>query len=153
MREALDRRTVLVLACGGLLLVGAGLTYAVVPNEDYRLLVMTTDADTAENATGREADTFAYDELSPGAQSVFRDGQAADGESIVVDARRWPEEFEYGTDTTGHTVVSDGGTRYLVLASQRQCLATLCAVLRALCGAVALVGLAALGLGTRRALE
>lgn len=153
MRGSPDRRTVLLLACGGLLLVSGILAYGAVPGEDYNVAVTPTDADTAENASSRQAETFTYEALPRNAQSVFREGQAAGGEWITVDARRWPGEFEYGTDTMGHTVVTDDGTHYLVLASQEQCLGALCDILRALCGAVALVGLAALGLGARRALE
>ena len=149
----LSRRSVLYVACGVVLLVGGALAYGAVPGEDYRVEVIATDADAAENATSRDADVYAYRELPPNAQSVFREGQAADEETITVDARRWPDEFEYGTDTDGLTVVTDGGTHYLVAASQEECLAALCDILRALCGAIALVGVALVSIGARRAIE
>ncbi|MDS0280496.1 hypothetical protein [Haloarcula onubensis] len=143
----------ILLLCGGLLLAGGALAYGAVPGEDYRVVVTPTDADTAENATSRDADVYAYRELPPNAQSVFREARATDGEAITVDAHRWPDEFEYGTDTEGHTVVTDGGTHYLVVASREQCLAALCDMLRALCGALALVGAALVSSGARRAIE
>jgi len=149
----LSRRSVLYVACGVVLLVGGALAYGAVPGEDYRVEVIATDADAAENATSRDADVYAYRELPSNAQSVFREGQAAGGESITVGPNRWPEEFEYGTDTDGLTVVSDGGTHYLVAASQEECLAALCDILRTLCGAVALVGVALVSIGARRAIE
>lgn len=147
----LSRRAALYIICGGVLLIAGALSYGAVPGEDYRVAVTATDADSAENATGRQVDVYTYDELPPDAQSVFRDGRAAGGELITVDARRWPDEFEYGTDTMGQTVVSDGGTYYLVLAAQEQCLGALCDILRAVCGAVAVIGLATAALGVRRA--
>lgn len=144
-------RAVVLLVVGAVLLVGGALAYDAVPGEDYRVVVTATDIDNPENVTTREVDVYTYAELSPDAQSVFRDGRAADGEAIIVDARRWTDEFEYGTDTDGLTVVTDGETNYLVIASQEQCLGALCDILRVLCGTVALAGAGVLGLGVRRA--
>jgi len=147
----MDSRSLLLLAFGVLALVGGLWLYAAVPGEAYRLHVMASDADTAANASERDTAVYAYDELDPEAQSVFRKGRAAAGEDITIRTNRWPEEFEYGTDTAGVTVVSDGDTHYLVRASQRRCLAGLCAVLRVLLLGVAGVGVVALGIGAKRA--
>ena len=149
----LSRRSVLYVACGVVLLVGGALAYGAVPGEDYRVEVIATDFDSAENATSRDADVYAYRELPSDAQSVFRDGRAADGEGITVDARDWPEEFEYGTDTSGLTVVTDGGTHYLVVASQEQCLGALCDILRGLCALVSAMGAVAVAVGCRRCVD
>lgn len=143
-------RTLLLLACGVLALVGGLVLYTAVPGENYRMHVMGSDADTAANASERDTAVYAYDELDPEAQRVFREGQAADGEEIPVRAARWPEAFEYGTDTAGVTVVSDRDTYYVVRAWRTQCLAALCEVLRAAFLGVAGVGAVALGFGAKR---
>ncbi|WP_324663693.1 hypothetical protein [Haloarcula sediminis] len=150
MNSRPSRRTLFLLGCGVLALVGGLVLYTAVPGEDYRMHVMASDADTAANASERDAAVYAYDELDPATQSVFREGQAAAGEEITVRADRWPESFEYGTDTAGVTVVSDRGTYYVVRAWQTQCLAALCDVLRAVFLGVAGVGVVALGVGVKR---
>ena len=146
----MDSRSLLLLACGVLALVGGLWLYTAVPGEAYRMHVMASDADTAANASERDTAVYAYDELDSEAQSVFRKGRAAAGEDITVRTNRWPEAFEYGTDTAGVTVVSDAGTHYLVRASQTRCLAGLCAVLRVACLGVAGVGAVGLGIGAKR---
>jgi len=150
MTEPPRRRSLLVLAFGGLALVGGLWLYTAVPGEAYRMHVTASDADTAKNASERETAVYAYDELPPDAQSVFREGRAAAGKDIPVRTNRWPEEFRYGTDTAGVTVVSDGDTHYLVRASQRRCLGGLCAVLRIALLGVAGVGVVALVVGGAR---
>ena len=142
-----------LLVVGVVLLVGGVLTYGAVPGEDYRVEVIATDVDNPENATARTVDVYTSAELSPDAQSVFRDGRAADGEAVTVDARRWTDEFEYGTDTSGLTVVTDGGTHYLVVASQEQCLGALCDILRGLCALVSAMGAVAVAVGCRRCVD
>ncbi|MFC6756480.1 MULTISPECIES: hypothetical protein [Haloarcula] len=146
-------RAVVLLVVGAVLLVGGALAYDAVPGEDYRVVVTATDIDNPENVTTREVDVYTYAELSSDAQSVFRDGRAADGEAIIVDARRWTDEFEYGTDTDGLTVVTDDETNYLVIASQEQCLGALCDIIRGLCALVSAVGAVAVAVGCRRCVD
>jgi hypothetical protein len=144
---------VLCLVCGGLVLVGGLVLYTTVPGEDYRMHVTASDADTAANASERDAAVYGYGELPPDAQAVFREGRAAAGEDITVQANRWPEEFEYGTDTAGVTLVSDQGAYYVVRASQIQCLAALCDIFRVAFLGVVGVGAVVLGIGLKRARE
>lgn len=132
--------TLLLLVVGICLLAGGGGLYAAVPGVEYRMTVESTDDQRAMNMTERGVDLYEFEALSPTAQSVFREGQAANGEPVMVQPDRWPDTFDYGTDTMGYTFVSDGGSYYVIRAAEMDCFAAVCDLLRGLFALVAATG-------------